>query len=249
MKLMTHAVIGYPTQKDTIDICERMEHAGSDMIELQIPFSDPLADGPVILQACQKALDQGITIDDCFTVITDVSKKVSIPLACMAYFQTVFTYGFERFCIACQRAGVTSLIIPDIPIDEDDYRKLQSATKKSGLNLVAVISPSIDTNRLKTVLKMSTGFVYCTSRIGITGTHATLDSRLNDCLQTVRSLTTRPIAVGFGISKLSHVRALSGQADIAVVGSALIERIEKDGIQSVNGFIQELATASTQEHI
>jgi tryptophan synthase alpha chain len=238
--LMTHAVIGFPTLKETEVVVRNMVNSGVDIIELQFPFSDPLADGPTIVRANSIALAQGIHTDTCFDFLSKLTREISIPIFIMGYYQTVFHIGVDQFCKRAKQAGASGLIIPDIPPDEEEYEHFMLACQKNELAHISVLSPAVTPERLHIHEQLQNGFVYVTTRNGITGSQETLDASLSDFLRTVRKYIHIPIAVGFGISKPDHIQALVGHADIAVIGSALIEQIEKHGIQSVNGFITDL---------
>lgn len=241
---MTHVVVGYPTLDATIALVKIMEKAGVDMIELQIPFSDPLADGPTIMRACEKALANGTKVKDAFIVARKLSKEVKIPLLFMAYYNTVFTYGTERFCHDAKKAGISGLIVPDMPIEEEQCEHYLAFCKKYGLHNIQVVSPSSTEERLKKNAQVANGFVYVTARQGITGARALLDKNLTGFLKKARQHFTVPIAVGFGISKKEHIQALKGHADIAIIGSAIIDVInrakEEEREGSVSAFIREL---------
>lgn len=223
--LMTHVVIGYPSLDATVQIVKAMAQNGADFIELQIPFSDPLADGVTIMRACEKSLENGTKVKDAFIVAKKLSSEVSLPLLFMAYFNTVFKYGIERFIMDSKQAGISGLIVPDMPIDEEANEHFFSACKKFNLYNIQVISPASTDKRLKKNAKIASGFVYCTARQGITGVKDELSPDLTSYLKKVRSFFSIPIAVGFGISKKEHVQSLSKHADIAVVGSAIIDII------------------------
>lgn len=244
LALMTHVVIGYPSLEKTISIVKTMERVGVDMVELQIPFSDPLADGPTIMRACEIVLQNGTKVKDAFVVAQKLSKVVKIPLLFMAYYNTVFNYGTEKFCRDAKKAGITALIVPDMSIEEEQCEHFMQYCKKYGLDNIQVVSPSSTEERLKKNAVVANGFVYVTARQGITGAKETLDSNLTAFLKKVRQHFTIPIAVGFGISKKEHLQSLKGHADIAVVGSAIIDVINKSKEneieKNVASFIREL---------
>lgn len=242
--LMTHLVIGYPNLQDTITIAELMAGNGADIIELQIPFSDPLADGPTIMKACEKALENGTRVKDAFTVMETLSARLSIPILFMAYYNTVFHYGVEQFCKAAKRAGAAGLIVPDMPIDEENEEHFYAIAKKYNLHTIQVLSPVTNEERMKKNRNFANGFVYCTARQGITGVKDTLDPATIAYLKRVRKNIDLPLAVGFGISKKEHLQLLAGHADIAVIGSAVIEVINKSIPATMNknikAFFQKL---------
>lgn len=233
--LMTHVVVGYPSLEETISLVKLMEKSGVDLVELQIPFSDPLADGPTIMKACEASLKNGTKVKDAFRISTELSKQVSIPLLFMAYYNTAFRYGTKKFCIDAKKAGISGLIVPDMPIEEEDQEHFMKYCIDAGLHHVRVISPSSTDERLAKNSKVANGFVYFTARQGITGAKNSLDPKLISNLKKVRKVFKVPIAVGFGISKKEHIQAIKPYADIAIVGSAIIDIINSAPIKSGTG--------------
>lgn len=227
--LMTHVVVGYPTLDDTVALVRLMARQGVDIIELQIPFSDPLADGPTIMKACEIALSNGIKVKDSFNIAKQLSQEVSIPLFFMAYYNTVFKYGTEKFCRDAKDVGISGLIVPDMPIEEENEERFLLFCRKYNLYNIHVISPASTKDRLRKNADVADGFIYCTARQGITGVKDKLDPNLSSYLRKLRRFFSIPIAVGFGISKRQHLEALSSYADIAVVGSAIIDVINASG--------------------
>lgn len=244
MKLMTHVVVGYPSINKTIEIVKTMAAQGVDFIELQIPFSDPLADGPTIMKACEQSLKNGTKVKDSFSVAKLLSKEIKIPLLFMSYFNIVFKYGVEKFCFDSKEAGISGLIVPDMPIDEEHEEHFFRACKKYNLNNIQVVSPASTDKRLKMNVKKARGFVYATSHQGITGAKNKLDSHIVSYLKSLRNYFSIPIAVGFGISKSEHIRMLAPYADIAVIGSSIIDIIsssKKENIEkNVANFIKDV---------
>ncbi|MBI4038557.1 tryptophan synthase subunit alpha [Candidatus Daviesbacteria bacterium] len=225
--LMTHVVVGYPSLETTEFLVRVMEEAGVDFIELQIPFSDPLADGPIIMRACEKALENGTRVKDAFELASRLSKQVKISLIFMAYYNTVFKYGTKKFCQDAKNVGISGLIIPDIPLEEEQQEYFIKHCKEAGLKNIRVISPVSTLERLKKNAEVASGFVYCTARQGITGVKEELDPNIATFLDKVKKLFKIPVAVGFGISKREHLNQLFNYADIAVIGSAIIDVINK----------------------
>ena len=224
--LMTHVIIGYPSLKETVKIVKIMAENGADFVELQIPFSDPLADGPTIMKACEESLQNGTKVKDAFTIMKQVSSEVKIPLLFMSYYNIIFRYGVEKFCRDAKNAGSSGLIVPDMPIDEEIHEHFYAYAKKFGLHVIHVISPASTDDRLKKNASIAKGFVYCTARQGITGAQKDLDpTEIKTYLQKVKKYFEIPVAVGFGISEREHIIALQENADIAIVGSAIIDVI------------------------
>lgn len=227
MGLMTHVVVGYPTLTATEEIVKAMAENGADFVELQIPFSDPLADGPTIMKASEEALRNGTKVRDSFTLMRRLSFEVEIPLLFMGYYNTVFKYGTERFCRDARRAGASGLIVPDIPPEEEGEEHFIRNAKKNNLYAIRVVSPASTIERLEKNASVAEGFVYCMARQGITGAKKDLDPELVKYLERVKKIFDVPVAVGFGISKREHIQALQGHADMAIVGSAVIDVISK----------------------
>lgn len=244
--LMTHVVVGYPDLETTERVVKTMAENGADFVELQIPFSDPLADGPTIMKASEESLRNGTRVKDAFELMGRLSGKVEIPLLFMSYFNIVFKYGVERFCRDAKAAGASGLIVPDIPLEEEGEERFIENAEKNGLYSIRVISPASTEERLKKNAAAAKGFVYCMARQGITGAKKELDRDLTGYLKRVRNVFEVPLAVGFGISKKEHVEALRGYADVAIVGSAVIDLIGKsrkeDIKNNVGGFCRALTS-------
>ena len=242
--LMTHVVVGYPSVTETVEIVKTMEKAGVDFVELQIPFSDPLADGPTIMRACEVSLVNGTKVKDAFVVMKELSSKVSIPLLFMSYYNIVFRYGVEKFCHDAKNAGASGLIVPDITIEEERYEHFYHFAKKYDLYTIQVVSPASTEDRLKKNAAIARGFVYCTARQGITGAKRDLDPAIRSYLKKVKKYFSIPAAVGFGISTKEHVALLRNEADIAIVGSAIIDVIahasKEDRLKKITDFISSL---------
>ncbi|PIZ66177.1 tryptophan synthase subunit alpha [Candidatus Roizmanbacteria bacterium CG_4_9_14_0_2_um_filter_39_13] len=225
IKLMTHVVVGYPNIASTIQIVKAMEEAGVDYVELQIPFSDPIADGPTIMKACDMALQNGVTVRDCLKVMKTLSAQVSIPLFFMGYYNSVFHYGVEKFCKAAKAAGAYGLIIPDIPPDEEEYEHFIKACMTHHLHQIRVVTPASSDERLKLNAQVADEFVYCVSHYGVTGSSASGRVGFRSYLKRINKYFKIPIAVGFGISSRKDVHMVEKYADIVVVGSAVLEII------------------------
>lgn len=224
--LMTHVIVGYPDLEATISLVKTMANNGVDIVELQIPFSDPLADGPTIMRACEQSLAQGTKVKDAFTAMSRLTKEVSIPLLFMAYYNTVFVYGVEQFCKDAKAAGASGLIVPDMPLDEEPEEQFFAACEKYDLNHIQVISPASTEDRLKKNAEIANGFVYFTAKQGTTGAQDSLDPQLQSHLEKIKHYFNVPIAVGFGISRREHIEMLRDHADIAVIGSKIINVVD-----------------------
>jgi tryptophan synthase alpha chain len=238
LKLMMHVIAGYPDLDTNIKMIELMEECGVDLIEIQIPFSDPLADGPVIMKANQYALDKGIVLNDCYELVRKLKNNIDIPLLFMTYANVPFHIGIERFISKCASIGISGLIIPDLPFDEDNDNYINIAHKYN-LHPVQVISPDIERNRLKKIVNLSTGFIYTTLKIGITGASKTIDRNSFRFLQELKKYTSLPVAAGFGISSPEHIKQLIGKVDIAIIGSHVLNVFDNYGLNGVKKFILE----------
>lgn len=243
--LMTHVVVGYPSIEETVTIVKTMAAAGVDFVELQIPFSDPLADGPTIMRACEESLRNGTKVKDAFAVMKKLSSDVGIPLLFMSYYNIVFRYGVEKFCRDAKSAGASGLIVPDMPIDEESQEHFYASAKKYGLHTIQVVSPASTPRRLNKNAAIANGFVYCTARQGITGAKKDLDPAIRSYLKKVKKHFSLPAAVGFGISNKEHIASLRNEADIAVIGSAVIDIIRntanEERLKAVTQFIKDLS--------
>jgi tryptophan synthase alpha chain len=208
---------------DTVRIVEELEQAGADAIELGIPFSDPIADGPVIQAASQRALRNGITMRDVLTIAQRIREKSAIPLIAFSYLNPVMRYGVERFARDAAAAGLQSLLLTDLPPEAGaDLRKSMHA---HGLGTIFLLAPTSTDARIRTIDKASDGFVYYVSTTGVTGTRNDLDPALLTRLDEVRARLRHPIAVGFGISRHEHYELLRDHCDAIVVGSAIVRAI------------------------
>jgi len=236
--LMTHLVLGYPSFEDSFKIIEAMVAAGVDLMELQIPFSDPIADGPVILRANQKALSDGATVRESLDLAKTVAETFDIPFLIMTYYNILFKYGTDRFVAEMADRQLKGAIIPDLPPEEGDvYLK---AMEKQGLAPILIFSPTTSIERMKYLSSSAGGFVYCVARKGVTGQDTSFSEKLGDYLSRCREATDLPLAVGFGVKQKEDVDFLKGKADIAVIGTQTIRIVEEEGVGAVEGFIRGL---------
>ncbi len=225
--LMTHVVAGCPEMTMTEEIIKIMAENGADFVEIQIPFSDPVADGPVMMEANEIALANGTKVADAFKLAEKMSKKVDIPLLFMGYFNNVYKMGVKKFCKTAKKAGISGVIFPDIPFDEAKKEGFLEEIRKNGLDFIQVVSETTSVERLKEISKTASGLVYCTARLGITGLHAKASDNLAGYLKRVKKYVKLPLAVGFGISSKQDIQNIAKNADIAVIGSAIM-RISLD---------------------
>lgn len=236
--LMTHIVLGYPSLDDSYRIVEAMVKAGVDIMELQIPFSEPTADGPVIAHANQEALNKGTTVDQCLDTAQSITRSFNIPFLFMTYYNIPFKYGIDRFVNVMSDRGIRGAIIPDLPPEEgQDYL---DAMDKYGLDPVLIFSPTTSHERMRYIASSARGFIYCVARKGVTGRDTDLSAELADYLGRCREATTLPLAVGFGIKEKADLDFLKGKADIAVIGTQSIRIMEEKGIPAVYEFIYRL---------
>ncbi len=225
--LMAHLVAGYPSLDKTESIACVMAEHGADFIELQMPFTDPLADGPSITEACSISLKNGTKTRDAMGLVRRISDRTGVPVLFMAYYNNAFRYGVREFCSDAKASGASGIIIPDMPVDEEPNEHLIENAVKLGLHAIRVVAPASTADRLRKNAVSAKGFVYCTARQGTTGARPGLGKGIVEYLDKVRGEFNIPVAVGFGISRREHVLAVKGHADIAVVGSAVINAINK----------------------
>jgi tryptophan synthase alpha chain len=236
--LMTHIVLGYPNFEDSIRIVDAMVEAGVELIELQIPFSEPMADGPVILHANQKALQAGSTVERCFEVARELAARhPGVSFLFMSYYNIVFKRGHARFVQDTKAAGLVGAIIPDLPHEEGD--ELFFAMKSEGLHPIFLFSPNTEKERMTEIAERATGFIYCIARKGVTGAKTDF-AALEEYLERCRAATDLPLALGFGVKDAKDVAALVGKVDIAVVGSQTIKVIDEQGAGATYDFIRGL---------
>ncbi len=236
--LMTHIVLGYPSFEDSLNIVEAMVTAGVDLMELQIPFSEPIADGPVILHANQMALAKGATVKKCLDFAGKATQTFDIPFLFMSYYNILFKYGVDRFAADMAARGVKGAIVPDLPPEEgSDYLE---AMKKQGLSPIFIFSPTTPDARMTYLDSFSGGFIYCVARKGVTGNETTFSQDLEAYLARCRTATKLPLALGFGVKDKADVDFLRGKVDIAVIGSQTIRLIDREGVGAVGDFIRNL---------
>jgi len=215
--LMTHMVLGFPSFEDNWTMLEVMEASGADVVELQFPFSEPVADGPVFVKANQASLDSGTTMDECFSFFERAAQRFSMPLLMMGYYNTVHALGEEAFCKKLKACGGAGAIVPDLPIQySDDYFKF---SEQEDLSPIQIVTPNASLERLKTLAQHSRGFVYCVARKGVTGNQTAFEG-IDDYLERVRSVTQLPLALGFGVKSHDDIKSLVGKVDMAIIGTA-----------------------------
>lgn len=236
--LMTHIVMGYPSFEASYEIVRQMVAEGVDLMELQIPFSEPMADGPVILKANQNAIENGSTVEKCMAFARRVAADFDIPFLFMSYANILYRYGMDRFAEKMAELGLTGAIVPDLPPEEaDDYLAAMAA---HNLAPIYIFSPETSDDRMKTIDAVSKGFIYCLARKGVTGKNTDFTQDMADYLGRCRQATDLPLAVGFGVKDKADIEFLKGKADIAVVGSQTIREVEEKGVDATAPFIRSL---------
>lgn len=217
---------GDPDLKTSARIVFALESAGADVLELGIPFSDPMADGPTIQASSERALKHGTTIRDVLELVRSVRKKGSaIPIILFGYYNPIFVYGVERFAREARAAGVDGVLVVDLPPEEAG--ELLVPLKANGLDLVFTLTPTSDVSRMKCVAKVASGFIYYVTVTGVTGARSKVAVKLKDAVKQIRKYSSLPVGIGFGISTPEQVRSVSRWGDGVIVGSAIIDRIEK----------------------
>jgi len=242
--LIPFITAGDPNLKTTEALVLEMERRGADIIELGVPFSDPIADGPTIQEADIRSLRHKTSLNDVLKLVKDLRKKTKVSLVLMTYYNLLYNYGIERFVTQAKRSGVDGVIAADLPIEEAS--ELRRYARKSNLDTIFLASPTSPSQRLKLIAKESRGFIYYVSLTGVTGARKELAKNLIFSLERLKRLTNKPIAVGFGISKSEHIREIKRYTDGVVVGSAIISVIEKnlknkDMVKKVGDFVERLA--------
>lgn len=220
--------VGYPDIESTPGLVRALVEGGADIIELGIPFSDPLAEGPTIQKSSFHALQQGTTMESCLEVARKLrADGVGVPLVFMGYYNPILAYGIERFAKDAAQAGADGVIPVDLPPEESG--ELHAALKANGLDLIYLLAPTSTDERIRAVGERASGFVYCVSLTGVTGSRDSLSGGLEDFIGRVRKQISLPLAVGFGISQRKHFEAVARIADAAVIGSAIIDEIADCG--------------------
>jgi tryptophan synthase alpha chain len=235
-----YIMAGDPSIERTQEIVRALAVSGADIVELGVPFTDPLADGPMIQRAAERALKAGVTLRKVIWLVRELRKETGIPLILMTYYNPVFKYGLVKFINDAVAAGVNGVIVPDLPPDEaaDLMRPAQAA----GLDTIFLIAPTSTRERMKKVAEASKGFIYYVSLTGITGSKISLDGSLEESIHVIRSFTEKPVAVGFGVSTPKEAYAVAQIADGVIIGSAIVKKIhESPG--HLRTFLRELRAA------
>ncbi len=221
---------GDPSLQITEQLILQMEKAGADLIEVGIPFSDPVAEGQVIQDANRRALAGGVTVDKIFDMLKSVRRKCSIPIAFMTYANPVFSYGPDRFMKKCQETGVDAIIVPDLPFEEKG--EIMPHCLKYGINYISMIAPTSN-NRILMIAQEAQGFIYCVSSLGVTGVREHISDDAREMVKLVKSVKDIPCAIGFGISTPEQASKMAEFSDGVIVGSAIVKLVEKYGSECV----------------
>lgn len=251
--LIPFITAGDPDLETTEKLVLAMARAGADLIELGIPFSDPVAEGPVIQLASERALQAGATTDKILALVSRVRKESDVPLAFMTYINPVFAYGIDRFMHDSREAGVDALIIPDLPFEERE--EIIPYCSQYGIELISMIAPTSQ-ERIKMIAREARGFVYCVSSLGVTGVREQISTEAENMVAMVKAVQDIPCAVGFGISSPEQAQQISQTADGVIVGSAIMQIVEQFGVESVSpvaAFVREMKqsiiTAGVEEPV
>lgn len=234
---------GDPDLETTEQLVPAMAQAGADLIEIGIPFSDPVAEGIVIQEADKRALQGGCTTDKLFDMVARIRQKTDVPLLFMTYFNPVFTYGKEKFCSRCAQCGIDGIIIPDLPFEEKD--ELAGVCELHGIDLISMIAPTSE-ERVAMIAKEAKGFIYCVSSLGVTGVRSEIVSDIGKMVQNVREVTDTPCAIGFGISTPGQAGTMAKLADGVIVGSAIVKLVAefgRDSVEPVTDYIRKMKRA------
>jgi tryptophan synthase alpha chain len=240
--------VGDPDADFTVDALERIDRAGAGLCELGIPYSDPIADGPVIQSSYTRALAAGTTVETVFDVARRARERIAMPLVAMTSYSIIFRRGLRPFVEATKASGLSGLVVPDLPLEESE--PLDAACRAAAIALVRLVTPTTPRDRAERIARMSTGFLYCVSVAGVTGERTALPDSLAERVRWLKSVTDVPVLVGFGLSAPEQVRAVASVADGAIVGSAVVRHLERAGttprgqvLDGIESFVRELATA------
>ena len=238
--LSIYFTAGFPQLEDTVTILEQLQEAGVDVIELGLPFSDPLADGPTIQESSTQALRNGMTSDKLFTQLKGIRDRIHVPMIVMGYFNPMMQYGIKRFCKRCQEVGIDGLIIPDLPADVY-HEQYQSLFKQYGLLNMFLITPQTPDERIRYIDQVSEGFIYMVSSAATTGAQGSFGDTQQHYFQRIADMKLQSkLLVGFGISNAETYQAAVAHSQGAIIGSAFIKHLEANGNQSVQEFVKTI---------
>jgi tryptophan synthase alpha chain len=234
---------GDPSKEKTVEYILAMEKAGADIIEIGIPFSDPIAEGSVIQDANTRALSNGVNTDEIFDLVKELRKESKIPLSFLTYLNPVFFYGYEKFFKRCYEVGINGIIIPDLPYEEKG--EISDFAKRYDVDMISLIAPT-SKERIKMIARDATGFIYLVSSMGVTGVRSQIKTDLKEIINEIKKVTDIPVAVGFGINTPEQSKEIAKIADGVIVGSAIVKIIEKHGYNSkkyIEEYVREMKNA------
>jgi len=249
--LIIYITAGDPDLEVTEELVCSIAEAGADIVELGIPFSDPLADGATIQQASQRALKSNVNIPKILSAIVRIREKTSIPIALMTYYNPIYCYGLDPFVIDSKKAGVDGFIVPDLPLEESE--EFRSITDRAGVELISFLAPTSTPERIATIAQSARGFIYCVSVTGVTGVRKEFSPKIVEMIEKIRLYTDVPLAIGFGISNPEQAKEAAKYADAVIVGSAVVKLIENSRgdlsimLPQVSNFVRSLKGAITEE--
>ncbi|KAJ9187635.1 hypothetical protein P3X46_003064 [Hevea brasiliensis] len=238
---------GDPDLSTTAEALKVLDSCGSDIIELGVPYSDPLADGPVIQAAATRSLARGTNFDAITSMLKEVAPQLTCPIALFTYYNPILKRGIEKFMFTVKDSGVKGLVVPDVPLEESEL--LRKEAFKNNIELVLLTTPTTPVERMKAIVEASEGFVYLVSSVGVTGARASVSDRVQTLLQDIKEATTKPVAVGFGISKPEHVKQVARWgADGVIVGSAMVKLLgeansPEEGLKELENLAKSLKSA------
>lgn len=234
---------GDPDLETTKKLLLAMQEAGASLIEIGIPFSDPVAEGPVIQEADERALTSGVTTDKIFDMVLEIREQLNIPIVFMTYINPIYVYGTEKFAKRMKECGVDGVIVPDVPFEEK--QEISEFFHKEGRILISMIAPT-SSDRVKMIAREAEGFVYCVSSLGVTGVRTEIGTGISKLIEQVREVSDIPCAIGFGISTPEQAKTMSEISDGAIVGSAIVRIVAEHGRESVpyvKEYVKEMAEA------
>ena len=234
---------GDPDPETSLSLILKLAELGADVIELGVPFSDPMADGPTIQRSSQRALDRGTTLHDVLALAAEFRKRSDVPIVLFSYFNPILRFGVDKFSAAASGAGIDGVLLTDVI--ENEAKTLSDSFAGNGIDLISLIAPTTTDERLDVICRNARGFIYAVSRAGVTGAQETTSSQAEELVRRAKQLTDLPVAVGFGISTAKQIQDVWRYADAAVVGSAIVAKIEKagspgDAVLEVERFVRQL---------
>lgn len=223
---ITYLMAGDPDLDQSAENILAAQEAGADLIEIGIPFSDPIAEGPVVENASRRAIAAGVRLNNVFDMVASIQDRVRVPLVFMTYLNPVFVYGYDRFFAKCQEIGISGIIIPDLPFEEQ--AEVKDVTQQYGVALITLIAPT-SKDRIKDIAKQAEGFIYLVSSMGVTGVRSNITTNISAIVDEIGAVSDIPVAVGFGINQPSQVKEIAAKADGVIVGSGIVRLIEAHG--------------------